>query len=45
MHAVQAAELMALVKAEKKSAEKVADHKPLQIPNTLTKVGDKAMME
>ena len=36
---------MALVKAEKKETETVADQRPVQIPNTLAKVGDKAMLE
>jgi hypothetical protein len=36
---------MALVKAEKKETEAVADHMPVQIPNTRAKVGDKAMLE
>ncbi len=45
MHAVQSAELMALVKAEKKPTQGVADHRPILIPNTLAKVVDKAMLE
>jgi len=45
MQAVNSAELMALVKAEKKTSHTVADHMPVQIPNTLAKVGDKAMLE
>ena len=45
MQAVQSAELMALVKAEKKETETVADHRPVQISNTLAKVGDKAMLD
>ena len=45
MQAIQAAELMALVKAEKKETQTVADHRPVQIPNTLTKVGGKAMLD
>jgi hypothetical protein len=45
MRAVQSAELMALVKVEQKKADKVADHMPVQIPNTLAKVGDKAMLD
>jgi hypothetical protein len=43
--AVNSAELVALVKAEKKPSQTVADHRPVQIPNTLAKVGDKAMLE
>ena len=45
MQAVQSAELMALIKAEKKETETVANHRPVQIPNTLAKVGDIAMLE
>ena len=40
MQAIQAAELMALVKAEATREGKIADHRPIQIPNTLAKVGD-----
>ena len=36
---------MALVKAEATQAGGVADHRPEQIPNTLAKVGDKAVLE
>ena len=36
---------MALVKAEKKPSQTVADHMPVQIINTLAKMGDKAMLE
>jgi hypothetical protein len=45
MQAMQAAELMALVKAKGKKEGDIADHRPVQIPNTLTKVGDKAVLE
>ncbi len=45
MQTVQSAELMALLKAEKKATETVADHKPVQVPNTLAKVGGIAMLE
>ena len=45
MHAIQAAKRMALVKAEATQSGGVADHKPKQIPNTLAKVGDKAVLE
>ncbi len=44
MQAVQLAELMAPVKAEIKQSETAAHPKPVQIPNTLAKVGDKAIM-
>ena len=36
---------MALVKAKATHAGGVADHMPVQIPNTLAKVGDKAVLE
>ena len=36
---------MALVKVEASQAGGVADHIPIQIPNTLAKVGDKAVLE
>jgi hypothetical protein len=45
IQAIQTAELMALVKAEVAAEGKVADHRPIQIPNTLAKVGDKAVLE
>jgi hypothetical protein len=45
IHAIHAAELMALIKAEATAEGKVADHRPVQIPNTLAKVGDKAVLE
>ncbi len=45
MQAIQAAELMALVKAKARREGEVADHRPVQIPNTLAKVGDKAVLE
>ncbi len=45
VQAVQAAEMMALVKAEAKRTGEVADHMHVQIPNTLAKVGDMAGLE
>jgi hypothetical protein len=45
MHAIQAAKLMALVLADATRVGGVADHKPVQISNTLAKVGDKAVLE
>ena len=36
---------MALVKAEAKLTGGVADHTPVQVPKTLAKVGDKAVLE
>ena len=45
MHAIHAVELMALVKAEAAQFGGIADHRPDQIPNTLAKVGDKAVLE
>ena len=44
MEAIQAGELMAVVKAEATHVGGVADHKPVQIPNTLAKVGDKTVL-
>ncbi len=45
MQAIQAAELMALVKAEAARVSRVVDHRLVQVPNTLAKVGDKAVPE
>ncbi len=45
MQTIQAAELMALVKAEAAREGEIADHRPVQILNTLAKVGDKAVLE
>ncbi len=45
MQEVQPAELMSLVKVETKKGDIIADHRPVQIPNTLSKVGDKAMLK
>ena len=45
IQAIQAAELMAMIKAEATKVGGVADHRPVQIPNTLAKVGDKAVSE
>ena len=36
---------MALVKAEATQARGVADHRLVHVPNTLAKVGDKAVLE
>jgi hypothetical protein len=44
MQATQAAEVIALIKGEKEAAVKAADHRPVQVPNTLAKVGDKAVL-
>ncbi len=45
MHAIHAAELIALVKAEATRVGGVADDRPVQIPNTLAKLGGKAVLE
>lgn len=42
MQTILAAELMTLVKAE---AKLTGDHRPIQVPNTLAKAGDKAVLE
>jgi hypothetical protein len=45
MRVTQAADVIALVKGEKEQRVKTTDHMPVQIPNTLTKVGDKAVLQ
>jgi len=45
MQATQAGDVIALVKGEKEQMVKTTDHMPVQIPNTLTKVGDKAVLQ
>ena len=45
MQATQSAEVIALVKGEAHRSRAAADHIPVQIPNTISKVGDKAMLE
>jgi len=45
MQATESAEVIALVKGEVQRARATTDHKPVQIPNTLSKIGDKAMLE
>jgi len=44
LQATHAADVIALVKGEKEPTVKTSDHRPVQIPNTLTKVGDKAVL-
>ena len=44
MHATQAADVIALIKGEKEATVKKADHRPVQISNTIGKVGDKAVL-
>ena len=44
MHATHAADVIAIVKGEKEEVQETADHKPVQIPNTIAKVGDKAIL-
>ena len=36
---------MVVVKGEKEQMLKTTDHRPVQIPNTLIKVGDKAVLQ
>jgi hypothetical protein len=44
MQATQAADVIAIVKGEKDTTVQTADHGPVQIPNTIAKVGDKAVL-
>ena len=44
MQATQAAHVIALIKGEKETTVKKVDHRPTQIPNTIAKVGDKAVL-
>jgi len=44
MQATQAAYVIALIKGEKETKVKKADHRPVKIPNTIAKVGDKAVL-
>ncbi len=41
MQAVQSAELIAIMKSESMEEGEKADHMPVQVPNTINKVGDK----
>ena len=45
MPAIEASELMTLVKAEAKLTGGVTDYRPVQVQNTLVKVGDKVVLE
>ena len=45
MQAIQSAEVIALVKGEAHRTRATDDHMPVQIPNTLNKVEDRAMLE
>jgi hypothetical protein len=45
MHATQSAEVIALVKGEAQIASATPNHRPVQIPNTISKIGDKAILE
>ena len=45
MQAIQSAEVIALVKGEAQREGATADHRPVQIPNTLSKVEDREMLE
>ncbi len=44
MHATHAAEVIAIVKRENEALQETADHMPVQIPNTIAKVEDKAVL-
>jgi hypothetical protein len=44
MQETQAANVIAIVKGEKETVHDTAYHMPVQIPNTIAKVGDKAVM-
>jgi hypothetical protein len=44
MQATHVANVIALIKGEKEATMKKADHRHVQIPNTLAKVGDKAVL-
>ena len=44
MQATHAANVIAIVKGEQEPTIQTADHMPAHIPNTITKVGDKAVL-
>jgi hypothetical protein len=44
MHETRAADVIAPVKGEMKTIVDTTDHMPVQIPNTVAKVGDKAVL-
>jgi len=44
MRATQDAEVIALVKREAEEQERTADHRPVQVPNTISKLEDKAVL-
>jgi hypothetical protein len=44
MHGMQEADLLEIIKTEARAGRK-ADHIPVAVPNTLSKIADKAMME
>ena len=45
MHATQSAKFIALVKGEAQRTRAIANHRPVQILNTISKVGDKVMLQ
>ncbi len=45
IQATQAADVIAIVKGEKETIVHTTDHRLVQIPNTITKVGDKAVLK
>ena len=44
IHATKAADVIAIVKGGKETIVETADHRPVQIRNTIAKVGDKAVL-
>jgi len=44
MQATQAEDVIAIVKGEKETIQETADHRLVQIPNTIAKLGDKAVL-
>ncbi len=44
MQVTQAVDAIAIVKGEKEATHDTADHMPVQIPNTIAKVGDKTVL-
>ena len=45
MRATQDAEVIAIVKREAEEQERTAEHRPVQVPNTISKLEDKALLE
>jgi hypothetical protein len=44
MRATQDAEVIAIVKREAEEQERTADHMPVQVPNTISKLEDKTVL-